>query len=95
MKPEVSAVKIYPFKYKKGSFEILAYVDITIENNLIIKGIRVIRTKENGVFISFPVKKFRNEFINIIDYSDGKYERYLRRRILDEYKKQIGDYHGS
>ncbi|MCD6578921.1 septation protein SpoVG family protein [bacterium] len=95
MKPEITDVNIYPYKYKKGDFEIMAFVDITIEKTLTIRGIRILRTKENGYFLSFPTQKYHGEYIKTIDYEDGKYERYLRRKILDKYKSEVGDYHGT
>ena len=95
MKPEITHINIFPFKYKKGKIEVIAFVDITIEENLIIKGIRILKTKENGYFLSFPSQRHKGEFIKTIDYKNSKYERYLRRKILDEYKSKIGDYHGT
>ena len=95
MKPEITEINIYPYKYKKSDFEIIAFVDVIIEENLIIRGIRILKTKENGYFLSFPTQKYHGEFIKIIDYENGKYERYMRRKILDKYKEMIGDYHGS
>ena len=55
---EITEIEIIK-KLERGV--ILGYANIVINNSFIIKGIKLIETKEKGRFISMPSKKIRKE----------------------------------
>jgi DNA-binding cell septation regulator SpoVG len=95
MNPKITKIKLYPYIIDKGKYKIVAYADIEIANVFEIRGISLYMTEREGYFISLPTKKIRGDLFEIIKINKKDYERYMRRTILDEYKKEIGVSDGS
>ena len=53
------------------------------------------RTRHDGYFLSFPKKRVRGEFYEIIEFNDNEYSKAVRRPVLDEYKMMTGETDGS
>jgi len=84
----ITDVKIYPFDTSGIGGRVRAVADIVIDDELIIKGIKVIESKHGGLFISLPKKRSsRGAFVDIIQpVSNQTYEK-LRKAVIEKYKE--------
>ncbi len=85
---EITQVTIYPFDTGNIGGRVRAVADIVINDEILIKGIKVVESKHGGLFISFPKKRSsKGNFINIIEpLSNQSYEK-IRRAVIDKYKE--------
>ncbi|WP_029520133.1 SpoVG family protein [Persephonella sp. IF05-L8] len=85
---EITDVKIYPFDTSRIGGRVRAVADITIDDILVIKGIKVIETKHGGLFISFPKKvSSKGTYVDIVQSLDNEFTEKVRRAIIDRYKE--------
>ncbi len=87
-KLRVTNVKIYPFDTSSVGGHIRAVAEITINDILVIKGIKLIQNKYGGFFIDFPKKATSyGKLVDIVEILDNSFVEIIRRKIVDEYKK--------
>jgi stage V sporulation protein G len=87
---EITDVKIYPFDTSRIGGRVRAVADIIIEDQLIIKGIKLVESKHGGLFISFPKKQSsKGKFIDIIQPLSPEFQEQIRRVIVDKYKEMM------
>ncbi len=85
---EITDVKIYPFDTSRIGGRVRAVADITIDDILVIKGIKVIESKHGGLFISFPKKvSSKGTYVDIVQSLDNEFTEKVRRAIIDRYKE--------
>ncbi|WP_029523434.1 SpoVG family protein [Persephonella sp. KM09-Lau-8] len=85
---EITDVKIYPFDTSRIGGRVRAVADITIDDVLVIKGIKVIESKHGGLFISFPKKvSSKGTYVDIVQSLDNEFTEKVRRAIIDRYKE--------
>ena len=85
---EITDVKIYPFDTSRIGGRVRAVADITIDDVLVIKGIKVIEAKHGGLFISFPKKvSSKGTYVDIVQSLDNEFTEKVRRAIIDRYKE--------
>ncbi|MBK3332326.1 stage V sporulation protein G [Persephonella atlantica] len=88
---EITEVKIYPFDTSSIGGRVRAVADITINNTLVIKGIKVIESKHGGLFISFPKKvSSKGTYVDIVQSLDSEFTEKVRRAVVDKYKEIMG-----
>lgn len=88
---EITEVKIYPFDTSRIGGRVRAVADITIDDILIIKGIKVVESKHGGLFISFPKKvSSKGTYVDIVQSTDNEFTEKVRRAIIDKYKELMG-----
>ncbi|NPA51609.1 MAG: stage V sporulation protein G [Aquificae bacterium] len=85
---EITQVKIYPFDTGNIGGRVRAVADIVINEEILIKGIKVVESKHGGLFISFPKKRSsKGTFIDIVEPLSSKSYELIRRAIIDKYKE--------
>ena len=81
----------------KGTSAILAFVDITFDNTLVVRGFRLVRGK-NGIFLAHPSRKGNDgKFYNITTFVDegesesagNIYKKRLEEIVLEK-AKEVG-----
>ena len=88
---EITEVKIYPFDTSRIGGRVRAVADITIDDVLVIKGIKVVESKHGGLFISFPKKaSSKGTYVDIVQSLDNEFTEKVRRAIVDRYKELMG-----
>ena len=88
---EITEVKIYPFDTSRIGGRVRAVADITIDDALVIKGIKVIESKHGGLFISFPKKaSSKGTYVDIVQSLDNEFTEKVRRAVVDKYKELMG-----
>jgi len=88
---EITEVKIYPFDTSRIGGRVRAVADITIDDVLVIKGIKVVESKHGGLFISFPKKaSSKGTYVDIVQSLDNEFTEKVRRAVVDRYKQLMG-----
>ncbi len=82
---KITESKVFPIKHPKPGSKFKAYAQITIENEFVIKGIRIVEGS-NGLFIGFPQTKGADEQYYDITFPITKELReYMSNTILEKY----------
>jgi len=88
---KITEVKIYPFDTRRIGGRVRAVADITINDVLVIKGIKLVESKHGGLFISFPKKtSSKGTYVDIVQSLDSEFTEKVRRAIVDKYKEMMG-----
>jgi stage V sporulation protein G len=83
----ISAVKIYPFDTGESDSSMRAYADVTFNELILIKGFRILASKNGGLFVGFPSKKGKDgKFYEMIEFKSADLKSSLRTAILEDYK---------
>jgi stage V sporulation protein G len=83
----ISEVKIYPFDSGEPHSSLRAYADVTIDQAILIKGFRVLASKQGGLFVGFPSKKGKDgKFYDMVEFKSVDLQSTLRSAILEAYK---------
>ena len=87
---EITGVTIYPFEYGESDqpgTHLLAYADIIIDDQLLLKGFRIYRTKSGGLFVSYPAQKNRQgKYFDLVIPQSKEITSLIRDRILDAFQ---------
>jgi len=81
---QVTSVKLSEPK-KEGAIK--KFASICLDEVLIIRGLRIVETKEGKLFVSFPNRKLTNgdRFFSSYPTSD-EFRKYVEEMVLSEYK---------
>lgn len=70
-----------------GNSKTKAFIDLELDSTLVIKGLTLVEW-ENGLFLSFPCKKGKNEeFYNTVYSLDKEWSKLLQDACIKKYKK--------
>ena len=85
----IKAIKVYPIK--EGNLK--AYVDISIDDAIIIKGFKVMDCK-NGLFVAMPsVQNKRDEkYYETVSCNNTEVKDDLSNTVLAAYKREVPNY---
>ena len=84
----ISQVRIYPFDTGSFGGHTRAYADITINDCLIIKGLRVVEGAGGGLFVAFPTQRGRNgRHYDLVVPVDAATREYIRMTVIDAFKQ--------
>lgn len=88
-----SKVKLY--HAENGNAETLGFADVVIADSFVIKGVRILRSKESGVpFISFPARKGtgaqEGKFFDIAHPITAQARAAVHDAVLAAYEKAVG-----
>ncbi len=86
----VTDVKIYPFEPGEVFKNLRAYAEVTLNDSLVIKGIRVLENENGGLYIGFPSQMGKeNEYRDLIVPKTPELKKHLRDQIIKSYKEQL------
>ena len=87
---DITQIDIFPFDTKDIGGNTLALADITFDDALKIKSLKLIESKTGGIFVTYPSQRGRDsKFYDIVIIKDKMLKQKIRDRILEEYKKLI------
>lgn len=85
---EITEVKVYPFEPGDLQKNLKAYAEITLENVLILKGIKIFEKENGGIFISFPAIQGKDKtFHDIVVPKTSEMKKQIRDAVVGAYKK--------
>jgi stage V sporulation protein G len=79
---EITEIRVFISKIKK----IKAYVSITLDNILVIHGIKVLDGKK-GAFIAMPSKHVGGKFKDLVHPLNSDFRKNIQEKILLEFEK--------
>lgn len=85
---DVTAVKIYPFDTTEAGGRVRAYAEVTLDDLLLIKGLKIIEGKGGGLFLSYPSQKSRDsQFHDLVVPLCDDLKKQIRRAVVDAFKE--------
>jgi len=88
---EITEIEIFPFDTKGVGGNTLAIADVTLDEAIKIKSIRLTESKSGGIFLSYPsIRGKTGNFIDIVVIKDNKLKKKIRDRVVEEYKRLYG-----
>ena len=57
---KITEVKIYPFDTHLWQSKIKAYADVTLDDCLVIRGVKIVEGRQ-GIFVGFPSRKGKDK----------------------------------
>lgn len=82
---DLTDIRIYPVN---DDSKRLALVSITIGNKLVIRNISIVEGR-NDLFVKMPVKKFNDEYYDIVFPIDIEFRENMKEAILSAYQNKI------
>ncbi len=84
---EITQVKIYPFETGDPFNSLRALADVTLADCLVIKGIKIIVSKNGGMFIGYPSRKGKDgDYHDMVIPKSTEFKSYLRSKVIEAYK---------
>jgi stage V sporulation protein G len=83
----ISQVRIYPFETASMGGHIRAYADITIDNCLLVKGLRVVEGTRGGLFVALPAQRGRDgQYHDLVVPLDADTRQCIRTAVLEAFR---------
>ena len=88
---DITDIIIYPFEPGEPYTDLKAYAEVTLDDQLVIKGIQVFKKSNGGIYIRFPsVKGSDREYKEVVVAKDPEFKKTIRNRVVEQYKKELG-----
>ncbi len=86
---KVKILKFYPYEvpYKRGS--LLAYFDIILFEQILIRNVRLIRNVHGGLFVAMPTLQVGDKNIPVVEILSREFMEEIRRKLVDFYREKI------
>ena len=85
---EITEVKVFPFEPGDLQKDLKAYAEITLEDALIFKGIKVFEKENGGIFITFPAIQGKDKtFHDIVVPKTPEMKKQIRDAVVEVYKE--------
>ena len=72
----------------KEDTKLKAFVDVTLENLLIIHGIKLIKS-EKGFIVCMPSIKKDEKYLDIVHPANAEFRKYLTDEIVTKYQELV------
>ena len=84
----ITNVKIYPFDIGQKDSNLRAYAEVTFDDSLVIRGIRILENKKGELFLGFPSRKGRdNEYRDYVLVKSAEFNQQIREAVLTAYRE--------
>jgi stage V sporulation protein G len=85
---EITEVKIFPFEPGDLQKNLKAYAEITVDDVLILRGIKIFEKENGGIFITFPAIQGKDKtFHDIVIPKTPDIKSQIRDAVVGAYKK--------
>ncbi len=85
---KITEVKIFPFEPGDLQRNLKAYAQITLDDSLTIKGIKIFEKENGGIFITFPAIQGKDKtFHDIVIPKTSEMKKMIRDSVVEIYKK--------
>ena len=87
-KIEVTKVDVYPFKKCVYIGHVKAIVNIVLNDQIIVRGLRVMEG-ECGLFVGYPNDPFYkgDDFRNVVSPLTAELRHHIEKRVLEKYEE--------
>ncbi|MGB3976843.1 MAG: SpoVG family protein [bacterium] len=84
---KITSIRIYPFDTAARGGKIRAVVDVELDGEIVIKGIRILESKSGGLFLGMPSIRMQNgSFRDLVVLKKKEFADMLRHSVLDAYR---------
>ena len=84
----ISQVRIYPFETGSLRGHTRAYADITIDQCLVVKGLRIVEGAHGGLFVAFPAQRGRHgRYYDLVVPLDAATREYIRSTVIEAFQQ--------
>ena len=84
---EITEVKVFPFEPGDLQKNLRAYAEITLNDALIIKGIKIFEKENGGIFVTFPALQGKDQtFHEIVVPKTPEMKKQIRDAVVKVYK---------
>lgn len=89
---ELTDIKIFPFKEGVNLGHLRGLAQITFNNAIVVRGIRIMENNEGEFFVSYPLDPFYKgeNFKSIVEPTDRTLYEYVQEQVLAKYKALVG-----
>jgi len=85
---EITEVKIFPFEPGDLQKNLKAYAEITLDDALTLKGIKIFEKENGGIFITFPALQSKDKtFHEVVIPKTPEIKKQIRDAVVEVYKK--------
>ncbi len=85
---KITEVKIFPFEPGDLQKKLKAYAEITVDDALTLKGIKIFEKENGGIFITFPAIQGKDQtFHDIVIPKTSEIKKQIRDAVVEVYKK--------
>ena len=85
---DITDVKVFPFEPGDLQKNLKAYAEITLEDVLTLKGIKIFEKENGGIFITFPAIQGKDKtFHDIVIPKTADMKSKIRDAVVEVYKK--------
>ncbi|MCA9485098.1 MAG: SpoVG family protein [Nitrospina sp.] len=86
---EVTHVRVFPFEPGYPEKSLRAYAEITLNGQLVLKGIKVFENSKGGVFIGYPSRPGRDDtWQDMVVPLDEGLKKTIRDAVVTAYKSE-------
>ncbi len=83
----ITRIKIFPFDVGALGKQTRAFAEVDIDDEITIKGIKIIESKNGGLFIGFPSQKGKDgRYHDLIVPRNSLIASVIRDRIIEAYR---------
>ena len=83
--------RFYPFPVKLKNVTLLGYADVVLNDQLEIRGIKLLRKDNGGVFILPPSVQNGDRYAEVVHFLDRTLREKIRKTLSDYYKEHFGE----
>ncbi len=90
---EVKVLRFYPFPLRLKNATLLGYADISLDDLLEVKGIKLLKKDNGGVFILPPSVQLKDgSFVEVVKFTDRNLREKIRKTLKEYYLEHYGDF---
>jgi stage V sporulation protein G len=93
---QISRIRIFPFDTTSSGKQIRAFAEIEFDSQILVRGFKVIESKNGGLFISNPsIKSSKGEFKEIFTLTDSDFAHHLREAIIEAFHSHQNSFNNN
>ena len=87
---EVKVKKFYPYMLKLKNATLLGFADVVLNDLLEIRGIKLLKKPNGGVFITPPSMQTKaGEYVEIVKFLNRELKEKVRKTLSEYYKENF------
>lgn len=87
---QITHVTLYPFDLRGVGSTVRAYAEVTFNDALLLRGLRVMETSAGGLFISYPAQKSpAGDFRDLVAPLTKELKTMIRQAVLEKYRAAL------
>ncbi|WP_457599809.1 septation protein SpoVG family protein [Hydrogenivirga sp.] len=87
--PRVEVVKFYPFELPGKKSGLVAYADVKIDDDLLIKAVRLMKNRHGGFYVQMPSVHSGDRNYEVVEILNRDLLEEIRRKVVDTYREEV------